>query len=362
MKTVASPSTNILNADLDELLDIAPSPWEKLRGARIFLTGGTGLFGRWMLESLLWANDRLALKTSVTVLARDPKRWQQTAPHLAGHPAVDICRGDILRSTLPNEKFSHVLHMAAPSGPDQAADPLKLFNVLIHGTERVLDLAVRSGAGRFLYVSSGAVYGRHAKAMSVVEENCREAPDQMDPASCYDEGKRAAELLCALYWQQKQLPCVVARCFSVLGPFLPLDWHYAAGNFIRDALAGGPIKVNGDGTPERSYLYLADLAWWLWVILVHGQPGRAYNAGSDEAVSIAELARRTAACFTPPLPIHVARAAEAGRTPQRQVPCIRKAGEKLGLYARVRLDEALRRTLAWHNLVNLTKSSRSYSG
>jgi dTDP-glucose 4,6-dehydratase len=188
--------------------------------------------------------------------------------------------------------------------------------------------------------------------MPAVEESCREAPDQMDPASCYDEGKRAAELLCALYQQQKQLPCVVARCFSVLGPFLPLDWHYAAGNFIRDALAGGPIKVNGDGTPERSYLYLADLAWWLWVILVHGQPGQAYNAGSDEAVSIANLAKRTAAAFSPPLKVDIALQPQAGQPPRRQVPCIRRAAEGLGLRVRIGLDEAIKRTLAFHDPVS----------
>lgn len=264
-----------LQGDLEELLELSPSPWEKLRGARLFITGGTGLFGRWLLESLLWANDRLDLGVHVAALVRRPESWGETAPHLAHHPALTIHQGDLLTFAFPRETFSHVIHLAAPSGPSQNRDYLALFDILVNGTRRMLDFAVQAKVQRFLYVSSGAVYGRHVKAARDVDETCREAPDPLDPAACYDEGKRAAELLCALYLRQKGLSTVVARCFSVLGPFLPLDWHYAAGNFIRDALAGGPIRVAGDGSPERSYIYLADLAWWLWVILLEGRAGQA---------------------------------------------------------------------------------------
>ena len=341
-------NTSILQHDLDALLAVTPSPWEALRGARLFLTGGTGLFGRWMLESLLWAHDHLKLDLQVTALVRSPESWREAVPHLAEHPAMTILAGDLLSLPFPCGRFSHIVHLAAPSGPSQNSDPLALFDILVNGTRRVLDFAVQARAERVLFASSGAVYGRHVKTVRTVEESCREAPDPLDPASCYDEGKRTAELLCALYYKQKEVPTVVARCFSVIGPFLPLDWHYAAGNFIRDALAGGPIRVAGDGSPERSYLYLADLAWWLWVILLKGTPGRAYNVGGEEAVNIGDLARRTAACFSPPPPVAIASQPKPGETPQRQVSCVRRAWEELGLKPRVGLDEALRRTVDFY--------------
>lgn len=340
---------SLLKQDLEALLEVTPSPWEKLRGAQLFITGGTGLFGRWMLESILWANDRLRLGTRVTVLVRRPEVWREQAPHLSSNPALTIHQGDLLTFPFPSGRFSHVLHLAAPSGASQNSDPLKLFDILVNGTRRALDFAVQAKTERFLFCSSGAVYGRHPKMTPTVDEMCREAPDPLDPASCYDEGKRAAELLCALYFRQKQLSTVVARCFSVVGPFLPLDWHYAAGNFVRDALAGGPVKVAGDGTPERSYIYMADLAWWLWIILLDGKSGRAYNVGSDEAVNIEELARRTAACFSPPLEVAVATRPTPGQTPQRQVPDLLRAKNELGIKVRVGLDEALQRTVTFYS-------------
>lgn len=339
----------IIAEDLMALLDLSPSPWDKLRGARLFITGGTGLFGRWILESLIWANDHLNLGAEVTVLVREPEIWRNSVPHLAYHSSVKIQQGDLLTFKFPDEYFSHIMHLAAPSGPSQQCDPLGLLDILVNGTRRVLDLAVHTNTRRFLFVSSGAVYGRHAKPIQKIDENCRDAPDQMDPASCYDEGKRAAELLCALYQHQKHINIIVARCFSVLGPFLPLDWHYAAGNFIRDALSGETILVKGDGTPERSYLYLADLAWWLWVILVNGQFGRAYNVGGDEVVSIAELAQRVADCCSLSVQVEITQKPQNRQMVQRYVPCLRRVREELGLKPRVNLNQALKRTLAFYS-------------
>jgi dTDP-glucose 4,6-dehydratase len=346
---------NDLAPDLDALLTVRPSPWERLAGAKVFLTGASGVFGRWMLESLLWANDRLGLGVTVTALVRDPAAFSRSVPHLANRPSVKLVVGDVLTFDFPGEPFSHFVHLAAPSAATQNADPIHALEVIIGGTKRVLDLAVAAKAKRFLFVSSGAVYGRHQKNIDFIPETCREAPDPLSGGTfAYDEGKRAGELLCSLYLKQHRLETIIARCFSFVGPFLPLNEHFAAGNFIRDALSGGPITVAGDGTPVRSYLYFADLAWWLWTILVNGAEGQAYNVGGEEPVSVGDLAKLISDFYSPPIRVIISKPPKGEGILSRQVPDVNKAKRDLGLFARHDLRDSFKRTLFWYGEIKIS--------
>jgi dTDP-glucose 4,6-dehydratase len=330
--------------DLQHIREYAP--WDRLRGMRLFLTGGTGFFGRWLLDSLADANDRLDLGATAVVLSRDPERLLQRAPHLTGRGDVEFHRGDIRNFAFPAGTFTHVIHAATETSTRlQVEQPLVMLDTIIAGTRRALDFAVASGAGRFLLTSSGAVYGRQPPELANIPETYGGAPDPADPRSTYGEGKRVAELLCSEYARQHGVGATIARCFAFVGPHLPLDAHFAVGNFLRDAAGGGPVRVSGDGTPYRSYLHAADLAIWLWTILACGVPGRPYNVGSDQAVSIAELANAVAACFDPRPTVEIARQADATQPPERYVPAIDRARVELGLSVRIPLGEALRRTI-----------------
>lgn len=172
----------------------------------------------------------------------------------------------------------------------------------------------------------------------------------MRPQSVYGESKRIAELLCSVFGRVHGLACVVARCFAFVGPYLPLDIHFAIGNFIQDCLIGRPIRIAGDGTPYRSYLYAADLAIWLWTMLLRGQPGCCYNVGSEQAVSIAELAATVAASLESRSEIRIEGKAIPGKPPERYVPQTTRAREELGLSQWIALEDAIRGTAAWHGL------------
>ena len=170
------------------------------------------------------------------------------------------------------------------------------------------------------------------------------APDPLDIGSAYGEAKRAAELLCALYAQRNGMEIKIARCFAFAGPGLPLDGAFALGNFIRDALAGGPIRVQGDGTARRSYLDVVDLAHWLRTILLQGKPGRAYNVGSEHDISLTDLAHTVARTINPDAAITIAQAPVPGRPPARYVPSTARARGELGLRENISLPDAILRT------------------
>ncbi|MDE3196333.1 MAG: NAD-dependent epimerase/dehydratase family protein [Acidobacteriota bacterium] len=342
--------SNPLRSDLESIA--AQVNWDELRGNRIFVAGGTGFFGCWLLESFLWANRELKLGASAVVLTRNAKGFQARKPHLAGDPAATLVEGDVRDFDFPAGSFSHIINAATPaSAALNAADPMAMLDTIIGGARRVLDLAAASGARKLLFTSSGAVYGDQPSDMTHIPESYPGMPDTMNPGSAYAEGKRTAELLCAIYHRTYGIETKIARCFAFAGPGLPLDAHFAAGNFIHDRLKGGPIRVQGDGTPYRSYLYAADLAVWLWSILFRGEACRPYNVGSSQAVSIGGLAEMTAALPGGPgeegIEVRFAQQAMAGVPARRYVPDVTRAETELGLRPTVPTAEGLRRTLEW---------------
>jgi nucleoside-diphosphate-sugar epimerase len=334
--------------DLNHILNHSSGLWGEVRGQTVFMTGGTGFFGCWLLESLLWANDQMGLGTRVVLLSRSPRSFAARAPHLANHPAVHMIEGDVRTFEYPAGDFPIVLHAATEASAKlNQENPLLMFETVVEGTRRTLEFARTHGTRRFLLTSSGAVYGQQPPKMTHIPEEYLGAPNPMDPNAAYAEGKRAAEMLCRLYSHQFGLEVKIARCFAFVGPHLPLNAHYAIGNFIRDALQGGPIRVSGDGSPFRSYLYAADLAVWLWTILFKGEPCRPYNVGSDRGISIAELANLVRQVVNPDLEIAIARQVDPSQPAQRYVPSTERARCELRLESWVPLEEAVHKTVLW---------------
>jgi nucleoside-diphosphate-sugar epimerase len=336
--------------DLDHVLANTQDVWPSLAGTRLFITGGTGFVGKWLIETFLWASDKVHLKTSAVVLTRDPARFRSESPHLANHPAISLLRGDVRTFEFPPGDFPHVIHAATEALPCFEAD--------VAATRRVLDFAKQAGTRRLLFTSSGAVYGRQPAALTHIPEDYAGAPSTTDPGTAYGHAKRASEFLCSTYAREYGFDALIARLFAFTGPHLPLDRNLAAGNFIRDALAGGPIRVTGDGSPYRSYLYAADMAIWLWTILVGGEPARPYNVGSGQAVTIAELARAVVGATDPAIRIQIAKKPVDGQLAARYVPSVERANMELGLRPMIPLEQGIKNTYDWHRAEGAIKESQ----
>lgn len=341
---------NKLAPDLALIADQTRELWDEIRGERLFITGGTGFFGCWLLESFCYINRELHLGSEVTVLTRKPESFMQKCPHLAADPAVRLLLGDVRSFEFPEGTYGHIIHAATEARERQAVQaPLEMLSTIITGTERVLEFASSCGARKFLLTSSGAVYGRQPAELTHVPESYAGAPDQLDPTNVYAEGKRISELLCSLYHKRTGLECKIARCWAFCGPYFPLDQHFAIGNFIGDILAGKPIQIQGDGTPRRSYMYAADLTIWLWTMLFRAPALVPFNVGSAHDVSILELAQIVAATLNPKTKIQVARQAVPGVAPARYAPSVDRAREVLGLREITPLHESIRFTARWYS-------------
>lgn len=342
---------NPLRDDLNHILAHTKDLWEELRGKKVFITGGTGFFGCWFLESFAWANEKLKLNASMLVLTRDWETFQKKSPQLTNQTSISFHIGDVRSFDFPEGKFDYIIHAAASLNSGlNGENSLDVIDTIIEGTRHTLEFGRKCGVKKFLLISSGAVYGKQPQETTHISEDFQGAPDPSDWHSAYGEGKRAAELFTIVYSRQYGFEAKISRCFAFVGPYQKLDGHWAIGNFIRDGLNGGPIVVKGDGGAFRSYLYAADLMIFLWTILFMAKSCRQYNVGSDSEINIFSLAELVSSVFEAPMDIIISEKPLSEKNIDRYVPSIKRAQDELNLYQQIDLRDAVKRTIKYLTL------------
>lgn len=321
------------------IADLATSP-------RLFVTGGTGFFGKALLRH--W-HDLFCQKKpipSVTLLTRSIEKFRANFPLVDEIPWVSFHEGDICRQeSLPqSSRFDWVLHAATDSTNGPKLKPRERFDQIVSGTKNVLDLAARSGTKRFLLTSSGGVYGPQPNDMDFIPESFLGMPDPLEPENAYSVGKRMAEHLGALHASEYGFDFVVARCFSFIGRDLPLDVHFAIGNFIRDALdvKKREIVIQGCGNDIRSYLDQRELAYWLYEIMKRGIHGQTYNVGSDKGMSLLEAAYKVREVLAPEKHVVVKGVSSIGNARRVYLPNVDKISRDLGLRQSIDIEESIK--------------------
>lgn len=314
---------------------------QKLAGKSLFITGGTGFFGLWILSALRVLNKQ-GTCVQVSILSRNPEAFLRRCPQFRMQNWLTFITGDVKDFPFPKRKYDLLIHAATETSMAAHADPRSMFENIVFGSRRVLDFAVYCDASRILQISSGAVYGPQPPSLNFQPDASQLACNPLSPESSYGEGKRVMELMGAMLQDSTDIECVVARCFSFCGPGLPLDGHFAIGNFVRDAMFGEEIIITGDGTSVRSYLHGADLAMWLISLLLNGKPGTSYNVGSDKPICTKDLAVRIGKLLAPQKPIKIL-AKEDGLIQGRQyyVPSIARS-RKIGCAPWTQLDDSIR--------------------
>ena len=341
--------------DLDLVLTLTQDILSLFSGARIFITGGTGFIGSWLVQVLQRANDTLGSKIEIVVLTRDIERAHNLFPHIFNRSDTKLIAGDISDFILNLGPFDICIHAATDVSKISLDNgQLTLFDSIVNGTRRILDFADAAGVSRFLLLSSGAVYGQQPVDIEKIPETFNGAPPITGKNTAYAHGKRASEWLLANHHTASRSDFIstTARIFALIGPGMPLHGSFAAGNFVRDAISGHDIKIQGDGRPLRTYLYISDLCVWLIRILSSGVRGSAYNVGSEYPISIADFAQNVIDTVDTGMGIRKQTFIMTPDLPPRYVPDTNKARTELGLAEHTPLKVALHKTIAWYRSNN----------
>ena len=313
-----------------------------LKNKSIFITGGTGFFGKNLLKSFIYLNNQMNLNTRITVLSREGIRFKNSNPEFISDGLVEFISGDVRNFPFPRRNFNYILHAATPANNKlEVEKPEEMKSIIVDGTKRVVDFANKCGAQKLLLTSSGTVYGIQPPDLKYISENYDPAP-----STVYSKGKLEAERICMEGFKN----IVIARCFTFVGPYIPIDRHFAIGNFIRDGINGNPIVVQSDGRPFRAYLHSVELVIWLLTMLLKGVNCRAYNIGSELEISFRDLAYMVSDYLGGKSSVDILGKPDFNLPAPRYVPSTARARDELGLTQKLTLKESLYDTIDWYKM------------
>ena len=287
----------VIEEDLRKIVSYS-LPWNRLFGKTILISGASGFIPSYIAETLLYLNEYANAGIHVVALVRDRERAMHRLGHLAGRPDLTIIAQNVLDPYSGPTSIDFVIHAASQASPKfYSTDPVGTFAANIMGTWRMLEAARDAQSEGFLFFSSGEVYGRLEDPSVPVNETSFGYLDPVNVRSCYAEGKRGGETLCACWYSQFGIPTKIVRLSHTYGPRMDLNDGRVFADFVADVVGGRDIVMKSDGSARRPFCYLADAIEGIFTVLLRGKVGEAYNVGSDVETSILELAELLSGLF-----------------------------------------------------------------
>ena len=266
-------------------------PWDKLNGSKILITGATGLIGSCLVECLMscpWINFE------VYALGRNEERAKKRFEKFRLSKNFHLLISDITKTIDYSVCFDFIIHAASGASPaDFSNHPVEVMKANFVGVTNLIEYGMKHQMKRFLYVSSGEIYGEGEG--QIITEDYSGYVNPVKPRSCYPSSKRAAETLCASYAAEYSVDVVIARPCHIYGPYFTANDNRVYAQFIRNVLNGEDIVMKSTGEQFRSWCYVVDCVTALLYILLKGNCGEAYNVADDKSnINIRDLALMTA--------------------------------------------------------------------
>ena len=266
-------------------------PWDRLAGTNILIAGATGLIGSCLVESLM---KNPGLNYNLYALGRNECRANLRFSDFLDNKAFHFIKFDVTKPLDNKIRFDYIIHTASDANPQfYATQPVEVMKANVNGVINMMEYGLEHDMKRFLYVSSGEIYGEGNG--SVLNEDYSGYVDCLKPRSCYPSSKRAAETLCVSYIDEYGADAVIARPCHVYGPHFTDSDNRVYAQFIRNVLDGNDIFMKSNGKQLRSWCYVVDCVSALLYILLKGEKGHAYNiADNHSSITIRELAEMIA--------------------------------------------------------------------
>ena len=293
--TIESVNDGVLQEDL-EYIAKQDIPFEMLKGASVLVTGGTGLVGSMTVKALACCNRIHNLGMTILPMIRSEEKAKSVYGDMLGREDISLVKGDILDHISIDHDVDYIIHGASVTASKTfVTKPVETIDTAYVGTKNLLDLADEKKVKGMVYISSMEAFGITDPSLECVREENLGYIDVMNVRSCYSEGKRICEVLCASYAHEYGVPVKVARLAQTFGAGVSKDEGRVFAQFAKSAMAGEDIVLHTKGESTGNYCYTADAVAGLLTILLKGQTGDVYTVANPKTtMQIKDMAQMVA--------------------------------------------------------------------